>query len=295
MKSVWYSLLLTFSILASIIPMMANANKLYTAKPIESVWQVTIDTPIECRIEHVIPNYGTATFTSRGSKNINLDFELAMRLPMGKTENVALISMPAVWKPGEAAEYIDRIRFFKQFDGFIDGQTAWTMLAELEMGRYPTFSFRQWQSKNKRVEVALSAVSFQKPYNEFSSCIARLLPYSFEDIAFSVLHYNNDQLELNEVSMAKLAQIAEFVRYSPDIDLVLMATYTDSRGAKAVNQRIAESRAKKLEDYFMSLGLPKDRIEVHAYGERRPIATNDDPIGRSKNRRVVISLGRSII
>lgn len=295
MKSLVSSLLLILTVLLSLIPMVANAKKIYAATAIASVWQVTVDTPIECRIEHVIPNYGTATFTSRGSKYINLDFELAMRLPMGKTENVALVSMPAVWKPGEAAEYIDRIRFFKQFDGFIEGQTAWTMLAELEAGRYPTFSFRQWQSKNKWIEVALSAVSFQQPYNEFSGCISRLLPYSFEDIAFSVLHYNKDQLELNETSMTKLAQIAEFVRYSPDIDLVLMATYTDSQGAKAVNQRIAESRAKKLEDYFMSLGLPKDRIEVHAYGERRPIAPNDDPIGRSKNRRVVISLGRSII
>lgn len=95
--------------------------------------------------------------------------------------------------------------------------------------------------------------------------------------------------------MAKLAQIAEFVRYSPDIDLVLLATYTDGRGAKAANQKLSEKRARTLEGYFMSLGLPKDRIGIEAFGERRPIAENDSPIGRNKNRRVVISLGRSII
>lgn len=295
MKRLLSTRLLCVTVLASTLPFMANAAKFYGAHPMESVWKVTVDTPIECRIEHVIPHYATATFTSRASKKINLDFELGLRLPMGQTENVSLLSMPPTWKPGESAEYIDRIRFYKQFDGFVGGQTAWSMLSELEVGRYPTFSFRQWRNRNKRVSVALSAVSFQKPYNEFSTCISQLLPYAFDDIAFNVLHYNDDSKELNEVSMVRLTQIAEFVRYSPDIDLVLMATYTDSKGAKSVNQRISGERAKKLEDYFMSLGLPKDRIEVHAYGERRPIADNDNPIGRNKNRRVVISLGRSII
>ena len=284
-----------FLALLSFFSMMAHASTFYGAKPMESIWKVTVDTPIECRIEHPIPNYATATFTSRASKKINVNFEMALRLPMGKTENVALVSMPAIWKQGLSAEYIDRLRFYKQFNGFVEGKTAWSMLSELEIGRYPTFSFQEWRNRNQRVNVSLSSVSFLKAYNEFRLCISRLLPYAFDDIAFNVLHYDKDSDELNKVSLIKLTQIAEFVRYSPDIDLVLMATYTDSLGAKAVNQRIADERAKKLEDYFMSLGLPKDRIEVHAYGERRPIADNDDPIGRNKNRRVVISLGRSII
>lgn len=287
--------LLTLCIAACLAPLSASASKYYAAKPTESVWTVTVDTPIECRIEHAIPNYGMAMFSSRASKKINLDFELEMRRPMGQTQNVSLVSMPPVWLPGEPAEYIDRLRFFKQFNGFVDGQTAWSMLSELENGRYPTFSFQEWQSRGKRVEIALSSVSFQQPYNEFSSCISRLLPYSFEDIAFTVLHYDENGADLNKASMARLAQIAEFVRYSPDIDLVLMATYTDSRGAKVANQRLSEIRAQKLEEYFMSLGLPKDRIQVEAYGERRPIAENENPIGRNKNRRVVISLGRTII
>lgn len=287
--------LLPMCVAAILAPLSASASKYYGAKPAESVWKVTVDTPIECRIEHFIPNYGQAVFTSRASKKINLDFELEMRRPMGQTQEVSLVSMPPRWFAGEAAEYIDRLKFYKQFDGYVDGQTAWSMLSELENGRYPTFSFQEWQSKGKRVEVALSSVSFQQPYNEFSSCVARLLPYSFEDIAFTVLHYDDSSEELNKTSMARLAQIAEFVRYSPDVDLVLMATYTDGRGPKAGNQRMSEIRAQKLEEYFTSLGLPKDRIQVEAYGERRPIAENESPIGRNKNRRVVISLGRTII
>ena len=76
---------------------------------------------------------------------------------------------------------------------------------------------------------------------------------------------------------------------------MLIATYTDSEGGKNVNQNLSERRAKKLEEYFMSMGLPENRIQVEAYGKRRPIADNSTPIGRNKNRRVVISLGRTII
>ncbi|KLU99448.1 OmpA family protein [Photobacterium aphoticum] len=271
------------------------AKQVYVAEPAQSSWKVAVDTPLECRMLHAIPNYGEAQFTSRASKKLNLDFELKMRRPMGETRNVNLVSMPPRWMPGEAAESITTLTFFKQFDGYIGGQMAWSMLSELETGRYPTFSYQDWQHRNKRIEVSLSAVAFQTAYNQFSQCIDNLLPYSFEDIAFTVLHYAQDSEELNKASQQRLAQIADFVRYSDDVDLVLVATYTDSQGGKQVNQALSERRAAKLEQYFMAMGLPKNRIQVEAYGKRRPVADNSTPIGRNKNRRVVISLGRTLI
>ncbi|MGF1686229.1 OmpA family protein [Photobacterium japonica] len=271
------------------------ARQLYVAEPAQSSWKVAVDTPLECRMLHAIPHYGEAQFTSRASKKINLDFELKMRRPMGETRNVNLVSMPPRWMPGEAAESITTLTFFKQFDGYIGGQMAWAMLAELETGRYPTFSYQDWQHRNKRIEVSLSAVAFQTAYNQFSVCLENLLPYSFEDIAFTVLHYAQDSEELNKASQQRLAQIADFVRYSDDVDLVLVATYTDSQGGKQVNQALSERRATKLEQYFMAMGLPKNRIQVEAYGKRRPVADNATPIGRNKNRRVVISLGRTLM
>lgn len=290
------SLCLTASLLvaaAASSPVMAS--KQYVATPAQSSWKVAVDTPLECRMLHTIPNYGEAQFISRASKKINLDFELKMRRPMGETRNVSLVSMPPRWMPGDAAEPITKITFFKQFDGYIGGQMAWAMLTELESGRYPTLSYQDWQHRNKLIEVGLSAVSFQAPYQQFSQCLDNLLPYSFDDIAFTVLHYDQDSDELNKASRQRLAQISDFVRYSDDVDLVLVATYTDSRGGKNVNQALSERRARKLEEYFMAMGLPKNRIQVEAYGKRRPIADNSTPIGRNQNRRVVISLGRTII
>ncbi|MDE1513468.1 MULTISPECIES: flagellar protein MotY [Vibrio] len=266
----------------------------YAATPQQSSWQMVADTPLECRLVHPIPNYGNAEFSSRASKQINLDFELKMRRPMGETRNVSLVSLPPIWRPGEAADRITNLQFFKQFDGYIGGQTAWSLLSELEKGRYPTFSYQDWQSRDQRIEVALSAVLFQPSYNQFSDCIAKLLPYSFEDISFTILHYDQgNSVELNKASQKRLAQIAEYIRYNQDIDLVLVSTYTDSSESNSHSQNLSEQRAQVLREYFQSIGLPEDRIQVQGYGRRRPIADNASPIGKDKNRRVVISFGRT--
>ncbi|MCG6291397.1 OmpA family protein, partial [Vibrio vulnificus] len=99
--------------------------------------------------------------------------------------------------------------------------------------------------------------------------------------------------ELTKASQKRLSQIAEYVRYNSDIDLVLVSTYTDSTDGTSVSQNLSERRAESLRDYFKALGLTEDRIQVQGYGKRRPIADNATPIGKDKNRRVVISLGRS--
>ncbi|MFM2590605.1 flagellar protein MotY [Vibrio sp. TBV020] len=279
--------------LITLAPEVLALEKQYVATPQQSTWQMVANTPLECRLVHPIPNYGEAVFSSYASKKINLDLELKMKRPMGQTRDVSLISMPPAWRPGDSADRITNIRFFQQFDGYVGGQTAWNVLGELEKGRYPTFSYQEWQSRDQRVEVALSSVLFQSSYNVFSSCIANLLPYSFEDIAFTILHYDRTSVELNKQSQKRLAQIAEYIKHNQDIDLVLVSTYTDGEDSKSASQNLSERRAEVLQDYFKSLGLPEDRIRVQGYGKRRPIDDNASPIGKDRNRRVVISLGRT--
>jgi len=289
-KRIALSIFVTFALIS---PISSATAVHYEAAPEQSKWQMVKNTPLECRLVHPIPHYGQAEFSSRASKKINLDFELKMRRPMGETRSVSLVSMPPSWRPGESADQMKSMKFFKQFDGYVGGQTAWGILSELEKGRSPTFSYADWVSRNQRVEVALSAVTFRQKYDAFTFCLSQLLPYSFEDISFTILHYDRNSDQLNKASQKRLSQIAEYVRYNQDIDLVLVSAYTDSSGDKEVNQSLSERRAVVLKDYFKSIGLKDKRIQIQGYGERRPVADNASPIGKDKNRRVVISLGRT--
>jgi outer membrane protein OmpA-like peptidoglycan-associated protein len=279
---------------AAVVPAYA-IQKRYVATPQQSKWEMVQNTPLVCQLVHPIPHYGEAEFTSRASKKINLDFELKMLRPMGATRDVSLVSMPPSWRPGDMAERITHLRFFKQFNGYIGGQVAWDILSELEKGQYPTFSYEEWRSRDERIEVALSSVLFQEKYTAFSHCISQLLPYSFEDISFTILHYDWDSVQVNKASLKRLAQIAEYIRYNKDIDLVLVSTYTDGSRSKNESQGLSEKRADVLRDYFKSLGLPEKRIQIEGYGKRRPVADDRSPIGKERNRRVVISLGRTNI
>ena len=284
------------SLILSLTTFSSNSwamDKAYGATPGQSKWQMVVNTPLECQLVHPIPNYGEAVFSSHASKKINLDFELKMKRPMGETRDVSLVSMPPVWRPGDSADRMTNIRFFKQFDGYIGGQTAWSILSELEKGRYPTFGYQEWQGRDQRIEVALSSVLFQPSYNVFSDCIANLLPYNFEDISFTILHYDRSNVQVNKASQKRLAQIAEYIRYNQDIDLVLVSTYSDSEDSKSASQALTEQRADVMRHYFESIGMPEDRIQVQGYGKRRPVADNASPLGKDQNRRVVISLGRT--
>ncbi len=95
---------------------------------------------------------------------------------------------------------------------------------------------------------------------------------------------------------AKVEPIADYVRYKPNVDLVLVATYnTDSAlTAKALARIFQNWRAESLREYFKSLGLPEDRIQVQGYGKKASsIADNRIPVLIGIKRRVVISLGRT--
>lgn len=263
----------------------------YLANMDQSLWRLTSDSAIECRLEHPIPRFGTGAFVSRAAKNINLVFALSPLRAQPRTQSAALVSEPPLWQPGRAAHKLSKVTFNQQFDAMVEQQSAWVMLEELNEGRWPTFYFDDWYRNGQLTSVGLSSVNFRARYDAFLDCQANLLPYSFEDIAFSVLNYVNNQDVLTDHSSQRLAMISEYVKADPNIDEVVINTYTDSFGTAYHNKQLSEGRAKAIKAYFIELGLPAGSVSLEGHGERRPIADNRHPEGRNTNRRVVISLG----
>lgn len=71
---------------------------------------------------------------------------------------------------------------------------------------------------------------------------------------------------------------------------VIITGHTDSVGDSGGNEKFALRRAKNIRDILKSKGVNGDQIICQSFGERKPIATNDTPAGRYKNRRVEIQI-----
>lgn len=69
--------------------------------------------------------------------------------------------------------------------------------------------------------------------------------------------------------------------------------YTDSIGSDSYNRRLSERRAESVKRYLtQQFPISSDRLIVRGLGKSHPIASNDTPEGREKNRRVeVVNLG----
>ena len=66
--------------------------------------------------------------------------------------------------------------------------------------------------------------------------------------------------------------------------------HTDSTGGDAINVPLSQNRAKSVADYLTMRGVASARIGTQGFGASQPLASNDTPDGRQKNRRVEIKI-----
>ncbi|MBK6879243.1 MAG: OmpA family protein [Elusimicrobia bacterium] len=87
----------------------------------------------------------------------------------------------------------------------------------------------------------------------------------------------------------KLAKMAGIVASHPGLTLQVEG-HTDSVGSDESNQRLSEKRAEAVREYLANQGVPGNSVTSKGFGETMPIASNDTPQGRQKNRRVEMIL-----
>lgn len=283
------------SLLAILVLLLADANaalRQYAADVEDSEWVISEQTRLQCTLSHKVPGYGTALFTSMASKQLNMEFELDMLL-LPKTYDVAgVYSVPPSWMPGHMQKAIADMQLRQQYNGDLPEQAAWTMLSELEKGYWPTIYYQDWYNSYDTISVGLNASNFSLPYVEFADCVSKLLPFSFEDIAYTVLQYEKNSIDLTKYSQKRLNMIGEYLKEDTDLELVLLDGYSDSYGGRWNNHQLSVRRAVEIKDYFRSMGVAPERIQVTGHGERRHIAPNSNEMSRAKNRRVVIRMAK---
>jgi outer membrane protein OmpA-like peptidoglycan-associated protein len=87
-----------------------------------------------------------------------------------------------------------------------------------------------------------------------------------------------------------LARLSGMLLSQPDKRLAIEG-HTDSTGGDELNRKLSQARAEAVSTFLTEMTLSPSRISVaRGFGPDRPVAPNDTPEGRAKNRRVEIIL-----
>jgi outer membrane protein OmpA-like peptidoglycan-associated protein len=100
------------------------------------------------------------------------------------------------------------------------------------------------------------------------------------------IQFKRGSAVIEKASFKILDEVAKKIRENPQIGTIRIEGHCDTTGTPDANQRLSDSRADSVRRYLIGKGVRADRLQSVGYGSKRPIASNDTPEGRFKNRRV---------
>lgn len=111
------------------------------------------------------------------------------------------------------------------------------------------------------------------------------------ELRFEDVHFEFDQSDLTGYGKEILDNAATVVnglteKY-PSIK-VDISGHADATGTDGYNQALSERRANTVKQYLIRKGVEAGRVSTYAYGESKPVATNDTEEGRAQNRRAEV-------
>lgn len=108
-------------------------------------------------------------------------------------------------------------------------------------------------------------------------------------VTFGDVLFDLNKAELKAAGMRDVQKLAEFLNENPERK-VMVEGYTDSTGSDSYNQQLSERRAEAVRRALVRSGVEIDRIQTVGYGEAYPVASNDSPASRARNRRVEVTI-----
>lgn len=97
--------------------------------------------------------------------------------------------------------------------------------------------------------------------------------------------YQNKEMFPNLGYEAPLMKFSELLKKFKKTN-ILVTGHSDSRGNELKNKEISNTRAINIKNVIVQNGILESRLKAWGLGSVSPIADNDTPEGREKNRRV---------
>ena len=114
--------------------------------------------------------------------------------------------------------------------------------------------------------------------------------FGVKDLLFalndSAVNFASDSAEVPESMAPFLKTAAADLKQLKAGHVLEIAGYTDNTGDAALNLALSQKRAEAVREALIKYGADPDMLVAKGYGEADPIASNDTPEGRLKNRRI---------
>ncbi|MGB4853780.1 MAG: OmpA family protein, partial [Ignavibacteria bacterium] len=85
--------------------------------------------------------------------------------------------------------------------------------------------------------------------------------------------------------------VVAILKAFPNVNLKI-GGYTDNTGNPKSNVKLSQDRADAVMNALIKNGIDATRLKAEGYGEQFPVASNDTPEGREKNRRVDVRISK---
>ncbi len=103
------------------------------------------------------------------------------------------------------------------------------------------------------------------------------------------VYFDTGKATLKPESYPELNNLVAYMKELEN-DVIEISGHTDNVGDADSNQGLSQRRAEAVVAYLVKSGIQENRAKAVGYGESRPIASNDTPEGRKKNRRTEVRI-----
>ncbi|MEO8648434.1 MAG: OmpA family protein, partial [Acidobacteriota bacterium] len=107
----------------------------------------------------------------------------------------------------------------------------------------------------------------------------------------SIINFAAGSSEIPASAQPVIEKAAEELRKQPANITLEIGGHTDSDGDNASNLRLSRSRADSVKKALLARGVAGTMLTARGYGETRPIAPNDTPDNKFRNRRIEYKIG----
>ncbi len=108
-------------------------------------------------------------------------------------------------------------------------------------------------------------------------------------IVLKNIFFDPNKFDLKSESDAELGEIVLLLKDNPTLKIQISG-HTDNSGKPADNIRLSEDRARSVTTYLITKGIAPARLSSKGWGDTQPVADNNTPEGKAKNRRTELKV-----